>query len=284
MPAATGVRPRPAPAPAAGPAGRTAPAAPAAYDAQDASRWFRRHGRGPAPRIRLVCFPHAGGAASLYRDWPDLLPAGIEVLAARYPGRQDRFHEPCVETMAELADRITAALRPYLGTPLALFGHSLGSDVAFEVARRLETRHGAGVERIFVSGAAAAHVGDPVDLGGYTDAQLVAEMDRLASPGTGIMADPELAALLLPSLRADYRLSAAYRPTLAELGTVSAPLTAFIGDDDPLLPPSDALSWAQLTTGGFTHRVLPGGHFYLEEPQQRAALLRQITAALLPAA
>ncbi|MFD9338255.1 thioesterase II family protein [Streptomyces sp. NPDC060028] len=271
MPAAAGLLPAP-------------PPAATAYDSQDGPRWFRRHGRGTAPRIRLVCFPHAGGAASLYRDWPGRLPAGIEVLAARYPGRQDRFHEPCVETMAELADRITAALRPYLGTPLAFFGHSLGSDVAFEVARRLEARHGVSPERIFVSGAAAAHVSDPVDLGGYTDAQLVAEMDRLASPGTEIMADPELAALLLPSLRADYRLSAGYRPSLEELGTVRAPLTAFTGDSDPLLPPEDALSWGELTTGGLTHRVFPGGHFYLEEPLQRATLLRLITAALLPAA
>ncbi|MEV6951750.1 thioesterase domain-containing protein [Streptomyces sp. NPDC051183] len=272
MPAATGVLAAPAPASAG------------AYDSQDGARWFRRHSRAAAPRIRLVCFPHAGGAASLYRDWPDRLPAGIEVLAARYPGRQDRFHEPCVETMAELADRITAALRPYLGAPLAFFGHSLGSDVAYEVARRLEARHGISPERIFVSGAAAAHVSDPVDLGAYTDAQLVSEMDRLASPGADIMADPELAALLLPSLRADYRLSAGYRPSLEELGTVRAPLTAFIGDSDPLLPPQDALSWGELTTGGFTHRVFPGGHFYLEQAEQRATLLRLITAALLPAA
>jgi pyochelin biosynthesis protein PchC len=230
-----------------------APAAPRQPPAQDTGRWFRRHTRTAAPRVRLVCFPHAGGAASLYRDWADGLPAGIEVLAARYPGRQDRFHEPPVETMAELADRVTAALRPYLGTPLAFFGHSLGSDVAYEVTRRLERDHGISPERLFVSGSSAAHVSEPADLAGYDDAQLVAEVHRLGAPHAEILDDPELAALLLPSLRADYRLNARYRPTRSELGTVRAPVTAFIGDGDPLLAPETALSWGELTTGTFTH-------------------------------
>ncbi|MFJ7156746.1 thioesterase II family protein [Streptomyces sp. NPDC101118] len=254
-----------------------APPAPA----DDAGRWFRRQPRTAVPRVRLVCFPHAGGAASLYRDWPDGLPAGIEVLAARYPGRQDRFHEPPVEHMAELADRLTAALRPYLGAPLAFFGHSLGSDVAYEVTRRLEERFGVSPERIFVSGAAAAYASDPVDLTGWTDAELAAEVRRLEAPHAEILDDPELAALLLPALRADYRLNARYRPTLDELGTVRAPITALTGDADPLLPPEDVLGWGALTTGGFTHRVFSGGHFYLE--QHRAAVLRMVTAALLPA-
>ncbi|MCX5375321.1 thioesterase II family protein [Streptomyces sp. NBC_00091] len=247
----------------------------------DTARWFRRQARTVAPRVRLVCFPHAGGAASLYRDWSDGLPSGIEVLAARLPARQDRFREPPVEHMDELADRIAEALRPLLDLPYAFFGHSLGADVAYEVARRLEREHAGSPERIFVSGAPAPHISEPVDVDSYDDPALVAEIQRLGAPHTELLDDPELAALLLPSLRADYRLSARYRPTLAELDPVRAPITALVGDADPLVPVEDALQWSRLTTGGFNHRVYPGDHFYLE--RHRKALLRLVQAVLLPA-
>ncbi|MGW1675226.1 thioesterase II family protein [Streptomyces sp. NPDC002324] len=249
--------------------------------AADSARWFRRQARTSHPRVRLVCFPHAGGAASLYRDWTEGLPTGIEVLAATLPARQDRFREPPVERMDELADRIAEALRPHLDLPYAFFGHSLGSDVAYEVARRLERLHGHGPQRIFVSGASAPHVGEPVDIEAYDDPALIAEIQRLGAPHTELLDDPELAALLLPALRADYRLSAAYRPVLPELDVLHAPITALVGDRDPLVPVEDALKWAELTSGGFNHRVYPGGHFYLE--RHRPALLRLIQATLLSA-
>ncbi|MFD7624329.1 thioesterase II family protein, partial [Streptomyces sp. NPDC059802] len=199
---------------------------PGTAPAEDPARWFRRRPRTSYPRVRLVCFPHAGGGAGLFREWPENLPGEIEVLAARLPARQDRFREPPVERMDELADRITEALRPYLDLPYAFFGHSLGSDIAYEVARRLERLYGHGPERLFVSGSAAPHVGDPVDIGAYDDPALIAEIQRLGAPGTELLNDPELAALLLPSLRADYRLSSAYRPALGELDVQRWPQTA----------------------------------------------------------
>ncbi len=101
---------------------------------------------------------------------------------------------------------------------------------------------------------------------------------RLGAANAHLLDDPEFAALLLPSLRGDYALSAGYRPTRAELPRVQAPITAFTGDRDPLTPLADVLAWAELTRGGFDHLVFPGGHFYLEP--RRAAVLDEIAAAL----
>ncbi len=244
----------------------------------DSIRWFRRQGRLCAPKARLVCLPHAGGAATLYRNWTGGLPFEIEVLAASYPGRQDRLLEPSIETMAELADRLTEALVPYLGEPLALFGHSLGADVAYELTARLEQRHGASPRHLFVSGALAPHVAKERELHELSDAELLKELHRLDSPGAAVLGDPELAELTLPSLRADYRLSAGYRPTRAELTTIRTPITAFTGDADPLVPAEQVRSWAELTGGAYHERVFSGGHFYLES--HRAELLGMIGARL----
>lgn len=106
----------------------------------DKKKWFRIHRGGPAPRLRLLCFPHAGGTAQLFHGWPALLPADVEVLAVPLPGRQDRLAEPCVESMAAMADVIATALLPWLDRPLALFGHSMGACVAYEVTLCLEAR------------------------------------------------------------------------------------------------------------------------------------------------
>lgn len=244
----------------------------------DSIRWFRRQARLSVPRARLVCLPHAGGAATLYRNWGGGLPLEVEVLAARYPGRQDRLLEPSIETMAELADRLTEALAPYLGEPLALFGHSLGADVAYEVTVRLEQRHGVSPRHLFVSGALAPHVAEEHELHELSDAELLEELRRLDSPGSEVLGNPELAELTLPSLRADYRLSSGYRPTRAELTTIRTPITAFTGDADPLVPVEQVRGWAELTGGAYHEQVFSGGHFFLES--HRAQLLGMIGARL----
>ncbi|GAA3495600.1 alpha/beta fold hydrolase [Streptomyces prasinosporus] len=246
--------------------------------------WFRRYPRAAAPRLRLVCFPHAGGNARLFHGWAARLPADVEVLAVRYPGRQERMDEPCAESMDELADRISEALEPERDRPLALFGHSMGAAVAYEVAVRLE-RHGtgdAGPALLLLSGRGAPHRTTPTALHRAADDVLVAGVTRLGTLGGDAYAVPELRELLLPVLRADYRLIETYRrerPTV-----LRAPVVAYLGDRDPGVSRSGIDGWAELTDGGFTVRSFPGDHFYLapREAELTADIARRLTR--LPAA
>ncbi|MEZ0090161.1 thioesterase II family protein [Streptacidiphilus sp. EB129] len=225
--------------------------------------WFRRQEGAAVPALRLVCFPHAGGAASMYRGWRRYLQPEVELLAVRYPGRQDRLAEPAVESMDELAGRVTAALRPYLDRPVALFGHSMGSAVAYEVAARLESEYGVPAALLAVSGRPAPHRAVPSALHHGGDASIIDSLRRLGSTQLQVFDDPDLRELLMPALRADYRLLETYRPS--QPPPVRAPIVACAGISDPRCGLDGLRSWAELGTGTFSHRLFPGGHFYTED-------------------
>jgi pyochelin biosynthetic protein PchC len=221
---------------------------------------LRRFHAVAEPRARLVCLPHAGGAATAYRSWHQHLPTDVEVVAVQYPARQDRIGDPPVTDLAELADAIAADLAGFADRPLAVFGHSMGALVAFEVTRRLE-RAGTPPTWLFASAQAAPHryVPDTTHLGG--DAAIVAEVKRLGDVDPALFDIPDLLDLVLPAMRADFQLLGGYRP---EPGARTAvPVVAHVGDRDPDLTTEDVRAWAEVTTGPAETRTWAGDHFYL---------------------
>ncbi|WBO62914.1 thioesterase II family protein [Streptomyces camelliae] len=250
--------------------------------ALDYDAWIRTFDAGSesgsaVPGLRLVCFPHAGGSASFYFPYAKLLRPGIEVLAVQYPGRQDRRGEPCLDTIDALADRAAEVLRVrHPNERLAFFGHSMGAAVAFETVRRLEHGPGPRVLRLFASGRRAPSVFRPEFVHRKDDDGLVAELQALSGTHPALLDDPELRALVLPTIRSDYRAIETYR--CAPGASVACPVTVLIGDADPRVSEADARPWAEHTRGGCDLRVLPGGHFYLE--QQRDTVVAGLRAAL----
>lgn len=244
---------------------------PAEYDL-----WIRRFHQVPDAKVRLLCLPHAGGSASFYFPVSTALSPQIEVLAVQYPGRQDRRSEPSIGTVAELADRIHRVLGLVADDrPLAIFGHSMGAVLGFEVARRLEA-DGRAPAALFASGrrGPATHRDESVHL--RDDDGLVAELKSLSGTNTALLGDEEILRMILPAIRNDYRAIETYRRP--EGGPLSTPITAMIGDDDVKSSVEEAKAWAEETTGDFALRVFPGGHFYLAAHQK--AVLADITDRL----
>lgn len=216
----------------------------------------------PRPRpdaaLRVVCVPYAGGGASAYWDWADLLGDSVELWCAVLPGRERRFAETAATTCAEIAAPLTQAIRAEVRTPLVLFGHSMGGLIAFDVARRL----GDQVEHLFVSAARAPHLefGDEPHL--LDDDGLLGWMTRLGGVPADLLQHREMLGLLLPTLRADLTVCAGFRGTSA---VIDVPITAFAGTHDPLATEAEVAAWQRHTTAGFDLVVLPGGHFYLKD-------------------
>lgn len=227
------------------------------------SRWLRCVRPRPSARTVLVCFPQAGGAASFFGTWNLTLDGDIELYAVQYPGREDRVLEACIGDMGTLVSSIVDALQPLLHRPLALFGHSMGAGVAYEVARQLEPEPVC----LFVSGrhSPAEQLGNGVRF--RDDDGVLAELERLGGTPTELLSNPELREMVLPALRSDFALEETYR----QLGgqQLSCPIIALVGDDDPDVSPNQLERWKDFTTGSFKLQVFAGDHFYLVSERQR---------------
>ncbi|MET7936064.1 alpha/beta fold hydrolase [Streptomyces sp. NPDC005322] len=243
----------------------------------EAGLWIRRFCPSPDARVRLLCLPYAGGAAPFYLPLTRSLAPDVDVLSVQYPGRQDRQREACIDSVAGLADALVGEVVPWTDRPLALFGHSMGASVAFELALRMEWL-GHPPPVVFVSGRTAPSRprGSTVHL--RDDAGLVAEILSLGGTDPRVFEDEGLRRMVLPALRNDYRAAETYRS--APGFRLAAPLRALVGADDPHAPLDAVRAWEEHTEGGFDLRMYPGGHFYLADRMEFVAtdILGQISA------
>jgi medium-chain acyl-[acyl-carrier-protein] hydrolase len=240
--------------------------------------WIFRPRQNSAAHLRLFCFPYAGGGASIFRNWPDALEPGVEVLAVQLPGRETRIREACYTLMSTLMPVLRQALLPYFGAPFAFFGHSVGALIAFELARQLRRQGDPAPVQLFVSGHRAPHLADrdpPIHQ--LPDAQFLEELRRLKGTPKQVLENLELLDLLLPALRADFALyeNHAYSPE----APLDCPISAFGGRQDQEVSREELEAWRDQTTRSFMLEMFEGDHFFLQSTQR--ALLQALSVALL---
>jgi medium-chain acyl-[acyl-carrier-protein] hydrolase len=215
-------------------------------------------------RLRLFCLPYAGGAASAYRTWDDALAPDVELCPVQLPGRGSRFREPSFRRLADLVRALTQGLLPLLDRPFAVFGHSMGAVVAFELARELRRRGAPGPVLLAVSGHQAPRRPEPEPpFSHLADAEFVAEVRRRYDGiPQEVLAEEELLQLLLPALRADVEALEGY--TYSADAPLACPISCFGGEDDRHVSLADLEAWRDETRATATVRTFPGGHFFVD--------------------
>ncbi|MFC4517280.1 thioesterase II family protein [Streptomyces ehimensis] len=237
---------------------------------QVGSRWFPFHHSVPDAEVQLFCLPWAGQGASAYRAWQDELGPTVEVIAVQLPGRETRFDEPPLSAVDAIVEGLTGPLLARADRPFALFGHSMGALLAFEIAHEA-VRRGSPPVQLIVSGLEAAHDRTPVQ--GTThelpEPELLEHLLKLGGIPSEGHQYPELVSLFLPTLRADLAVGETYRYRARPL--LPVPITALAGRDDPMVDHRRLAGWSQLTCKEAQTYVLPGEHFYLDV-ERRAVL------------
>lgn len=222
-------------------------------------------------KIRLFCLPFAGGNASTYRLWQNHFPDFVDVCPIQLPGRSNRINEDCISDFSLLANLISSEITPFTNVPFSFFGHSMGALIGFEVIRSLINKGKIPVH-FFPSGAKAPDSGGrKFKLHNLDNEQLKEELKKLRGTPQEILEHPELFELLLPILRADFKIVDDYYFTPGQ--KLPCPVTVFGGYDDEVSQ-HDLSQWKTQTDADFRVRMFEGNHFFLNE--QTSALSGEI--------
>ena len=240
--------------------------------------WFTDFGQGADAPVRLFAFAHAGGGGGVFHRWGKRL-ADVHVLAARLPGRESRIAEPACRVLPLLIEALAEQIAPWLDRPFAFYGHSLGGLIAYELAHRLRVLGLRQPERLLVGACRAPDRKSPhPKLYDLDDAGFVQGLQRYGGLQQPVLDSPEILALLLPMLRADFTLAQTPRPPLAQ------PIVVYSGTRDPLIEADDIAAWQGHGRAGVRVHDIDAGHlFHLSHEAELLSSIAGELAAIAPA-
>jgi medium-chain acyl-[acyl-carrier-protein] hydrolase len=239
--------------------------------------WVLRWPVTNQPKLRMFCFPFAGGGAYNYKPWQQLLPPDIEVCAIQLPGRESRRAEKPLTSMSELMPILARSIEPLMTVPFFFFGHSMGGLMSFELCRYLRRQNELLPSDLFISATCAPQLSSHKRfLHLMSDLELIQEMSRYGGTPKEVLEDKDMIEMMLPLLRADCALfeTCDYVPETP----VDIPITVFGGAQDERATEEELRAWEAQTTAAFSLRMFPGAHFFLKEVQQRNNMLQHIVS------
>lgn len=239
-----------------------------------ASRWLLFPRPQPQATSRLFCFPYAGGAARIFSEWPKNLPSSVEVCTVELPGRGTRLREESFTKLPLLVTAIAEEVLPYLNKPFSFYGHSMGALIGFELARHLRRNHLRGPQNLFVSGCCAPQMpNDNLPDPNVSPSEFVRVLRGLNGTPSRVFEHPELLQLVLPMIKADFEMVFSY--SYSTEPPLASSIVAFGGALDEQVSRAALEGWADHTNVRFLTKMLPGGHFFLQE--SRSLLLKMIS-------
>ena len=226
------------------------------------SPWLIRHQPKAEAKMRLFCFPYAGGSAAVFREWSQKLHPSVEVWSIEYPGRGTRRSEKPFNQLSHLVDALLPELRRELTIPFAFFGHSMGSLVALDILERLAMENGPEAMCFFASACrppwCEARRPPKFDL---PEPEFIHEVLALGGTPEELLADKTLTELFLPFLRADFQAAETFSHEMKV--KLRCPIHAYGGLEDPDVSREDLSRWQDVCETSSV-RMFPGNHFYLD--------------------
>jgi acyl transferase domain-containing protein/surfactin synthase thioesterase subunit len=246
-----------------------------------AGSWLVIVGPKTAPRLRLFCFPFAGGGSAIYRNWAQFIDQTIEVIAIEPPGRLGRITETPVTDLKEFVEQVATEMGDLLDRPFAFFGHCLGGLTMYETARRIIHTTGLRPQHLFASGARPP---DRISDQGRFEERVMQDLLKLAQFRIGLpayaqsddvfaelirhfnvhathrlLSEPELRELMLPVVRAEFQMASSYHFVAEPPWEI--PITCFAAKGDPYVSRKHALGWGRFTNSRLQVHIREGAHF-----------------------
>lgn len=240
--------------------------------------WIKCSRPNSQAKLRLFCFPYAGGGTWSFRDWSDNLPQTIEVCSIELPGRGTQMKFPPFTRLAPLVGAIADALHLHLDKPFAFFGHSMGGLVSFELTRLLHKNYGVMPVQLFISGRRAPQLKpNKPPIYNLPKTEFIEELKQLNGTPIEVLNNRELMDLMLPILRADFAVLETYNYTNEP--PLNCPIAVFGGLQDSEVNREELEAWREQTSSEFSLHLFQGNHFFINS--ERQALLQLIAQNLV---
>lgn len=227
--------------------------------AELSSKAWLRHEPSDAA-VRLICLPHAGAGAASFNRWLGLFPPAIAAVRVQLPGREDVAAEPPLRRVRDAVDALLPQITRLIDTRVALYGHSMGALVAFELARALSAA-GTPPVHLFISGRRAPHrPASKAPIHHLPDDAFVAALEEMGGTGGTASRNPAFLRYALRLIKADLELCEEY--TYRPEPKLHCPITAFYGTEDPVVDVDEVEAWKGQTNATFAIHAFPGDHFF----------------------
>lgn len=241
------------------------------------SEWFIKYSSEKQPKLRLFCFPPAGGSASEFREWCNYFCNEIEILSLQLPGRETRFSQPLVTDFTDLIIKLHEEIKNLLDIPYVFFGHSLGALISFELIHSLREKN-LPLPCLFIASAKEAphcHV-LPKEQDIWNDKWLIERLKSYASMPEDFIVSLEFKEVFLPYIRADFLLLSSY--ISKEHPLLNLPIIALQGNNDLTTQLNKVKAWEKHTQKSFNFHTFAGGHFFIRE--SKGIFLQFLTSEL----
>lgn len=230
--------------------------------------------------MHLICLPYAGGSSAIFRGWAAFLPPAIKIHTPHLIGREDTRGDSSLDRKMDVGEAatcgealvqdLTEQIMPLADRPYALYGHSMGAFLAFELARAMKRLGRPQPVHLFVGAQRSPRLPYPFPLICHLDEEqfLAKVFERYGETiRPGVLADREMRKHVVTNLRADFAVIEKYRYQSSDL--LNCPITAFGGQADNRVALSEIERWKEETTATFNMQVLAGGHFFVDTDRRQ---------------
>jgi medium-chain acyl-[acyl-carrier-protein] hydrolase len=239
--------------------------------------WLTSSRSNPNAKLRLFCFPYAGGAASTFSSWSKSLTSDVDICPIELPGHGYRLAERPFNRLKPLIKELAQTLLPYLDRPFAFFGHSMGGLVSFELAHKLSTDYNLSPIHLFVSGRRAPQIPESEPpIHHLPEPEFLNELRRLNGTPEAVLKNAELMELFQPILRADFAAIETYVYTPKP--RLNCPITVLGGLQDFEVSCENLEAWREQTNANFSIQIFQGDHFFIHS--NRSTLLQFLNQEL----
>jgi len=230
-------------------------------------------------RLKLFCFPYAGGTSAIFNKWAQYLDPGIALHLVELAGRGKRIKEPFYRNLAETIEDVFSLIKEEIThSPYALFGHSMGAMIAYELVHKIKQSQLPQPAHVFFSGRGAPHVKREGEKKYHLmDRQeFVEEVIKLGGTPRYFFESPEFQELFLPLLKNDFKIAETINRK-DEVCPIDVNITVFLGKGEDLTP-EQCDGWKRQTNKQCAVHYFEGGHFFLHE--ETARIVKLINAAV----